>query len=101
MAEQDVTVEKIHSLYALQVEHITEAEGGQLSLCPINHILTRIPEKNHGDSESGGSTDELWKKYLEEIEKQDGEMIERWKGEADSTIIFVCISPTILSIFSF
>ena len=62
---------------------------------PINHILTRVPGKRHG--ESGGSSDELWKRYLEEIEKQDNKMIERWKGEADSTIIFVCAGPTTFS----
>ena len=100
MAAYDAnTFEKTHFLNAPQVEHTAEAEGGQLSLCLINHILTRVPGENH--EESRGSTDELWKKYLEEIEKQDDEMVERWKGEADSTIIFVCTGLTILSIFSF
>ncbi|KAN0137285.1 hypothetical protein V8E53_004730, partial [Lactarius tabidus] len=87
MASPDPTiVEKSPFFDAPQREHKTEAEGGQLTLCLINHILTRVPGKKRG--ESGGSNDELWTKYTEEIEKQDNEMVERWKGEADSTIIF-------------
>lgn len=69
MSSPDI-IEKTPSGCAPQREHKTEAGGGE----------------NHG--EAGGSSDEMWKKYLEEIEKQDNEMVERWKGEADSTIIF-------------
>ena len=91
-----IVVEKIPSLDAPQrVQEKAEAEDGQSTHSPINHILTRVPGEKHGGS--GGSSDELWKKYLEEIEKQDNEMIERWKGEADSTIIFVCAGPTTFS----
>ena len=91
-----IIVEKTPPLDAPQrVQKKAEAEDGQLTHSPINHILTRVPGEKHG--ESGGSSDELWKRYLEEIEKQDNEMIERWKGEADSTIIFVCAGPTTLS----
>ena len=100
MAAHDAnTFEKTHYLNAPQVEYKTEAEGRGLFLCLINRILTRVPGENH--EESGSSTDKLWKKHLEEIEKQDDEMVERWKGEADTTIIFVCTGPTILSVSSF
>lgn len=84
------TVEETHSLKP-QAGHKTEAEGGQLTLCLISHILICVPGENHG--ECGGSSDELWKQYNERIEKQDNEMVERWKGEAESTIIFVCTVP--------
>ncbi|KAF8256790.1 hypothetical protein EI94DRAFT_1553073, partial [Lactarius quietus] len=48
--------------------------------------------------ESGGSSDELWEKYLEEIEKHDNEMVERWKGEADSTIIFAGLFSAVVAV---
>lgn len=81
MASTDtIIVEKTPSLDAPQREHKTEADDGE----------------NHG--ESGGTSDELWKKYLEEIEKQDNEMVERWKGEADSTIIFAGLFSAVVAV---
>ena len=34
-----------------------------------------------------------------EIERQDKEMVERWKGEADSILVFVCADSTITSAY--
>jgi hypothetical protein len=75
--------------YASQVEHKTVDQGGLLTLSVFNRILTRVP----GDI-YGGSVGEL----MPEIEKQDKEMCERWKEEADSYLIFVRAYPTILFI---
>lgn len=41
-------------------------------------------EDNYGDS-SG----KLWSIYLAEAEKEDKELTEAWKGEADSILVFV------------
>lgn len=75
--------------YASQLEHKTEDQGGMLTLSVMNRILTRVLGEIHG-----GSADEL----MPEIEKQDREMCERWKGEADSHLIFVRAHPTIFFI---
>ena len=64
------------------------AIGGMLALHLMNHILIRVPEENNdGATATFGETERL-----------DKEMIERWLGEADSTIIFVCARSTILGI---
>jgi hypothetical protein len=39
---------------------------------------------NYGDSSS-----KLWSMYLAEAEKEDKELTESWKGEADSILVFV------------
>ena len=54
----------------------------------MNSILIRVPEN---DNDGSSAT-------FEETERLDKEMVERWLGEADSVIIFVCASSTILSI---
>ncbi|KAI9467390.1 hypothetical protein BJY52DRAFT_1413490 [Lactarius psammicola] len=60
-------VDETQTLNTSQHEHKTEAQGGEIY---------------------GGSSGKLWSMYLAEIEKQDKEMAERWKGEADSALIF-------------
>ncbi len=62
----------------------------------MNRVLIRVPGETYGGSQASGRP---WSIYLTETEKQDKEMVERWKGEADSTLIFVCAGPTILCIF--
>ena len=55
-------------------------------------------EDNYGDS-SG----KLWSIYLAEAEKEDKELTEAWKGEADSILVFVgtivhaCFHPSPLN----
>ena len=67
---------------------MTVAQGGTLDLYLMNSILIHVPEK---DNDGYSAT-------FEETERLDKEMVERWLGEADSVIIFVCASSTILSI---
>ena len=67
---------------------MTVAQGGTLELYLMNSILIHVLEK---DNDGYSAT-------FEEIERLDKEMVERWLGEADSVIIFVCASSTILSI---
>jgi hypothetical protein len=73
----------------LECQRDPEAQGGLLTLPLINRILTRVPGDIYGDR-SGELTPE--------VEKLDREMVERWKEEAESTLIFVCASLTILCI---
>ena len=61
---------------------------GMLALYLMNRILIRVSEKNNDDASA----------KFKETERLDIEMIERWLGEADSTIIFVCARSTILSV---
>ena len=68
----------------------SQLELGLLILCLISHVLIRVPGET-----GGGFSDRLWSMYLNETQDQDKEMVERWKGEADSALIFVCASPTI------
>ena len=58
-----------------------------LTLSVKNCILTRVLGDIYGDSAG---------ELMPEIEKQDREMCERWKEEADTTLIFVSALPTIL-----
>ncbi len=37
----------------------------------------------------GDSSGKLWSMYLTEAEKEDKEITDAWKGEADSTLVFV------------
>ena len=60
-----------------------------LTLSVMNRILTRVLGDIYGDSAG---------ELIPEIEKQDREMCERWKEEADTTLIFVSAPPTILFI---
>ena len=53
---------------------------GQLTPYLMSLILIRVPE-------------------YEETERQDKEMVERWKGEADSILVFVCAGSTIISAY--
>ena len=69
---------------------MTVSLGGMLALYLINRILIRVPEKNN----DGASA------MFEETERLDKEMVERWLGEADSIIIFVCADSTILCIIT-
>lgn len=75
-----------------KIEALTEAEGGLSTLSLMDRILTYIPGEIYE-----GSSGEL----TPEIEKEDREMVQRWKEEADSTLIFVCASPTFLCIFPY
>ncbi|KAI9442722.1 hypothetical protein H4582DRAFT_2073309 [Lactarius indigo] len=56
--------------------------------------------KPPGGENNGGLSETLWSKCLEETEKEDNEMAERWKEEADTALGFVCAGPTILYIFT-
>ena len=97
MASLDANiVDETQNLHASQLEHETEVHGGLLTLCLMIHILIRVPGEI-----GGGSSGRLWSMYLTETQNQDKEMVERWKGEADSALIFVCASPTILCVFPF
>jgi hypothetical protein len=57
-----------------------EIQDGPLTSYLMNLILIRVPD------------------YMETV-KQDREMVERWKDEADSILIFVCAGSTIVCIF--
>ena len=52
-------------------------------------ILTHVPGEI-----CGGSSSELT-----ETERLDKEMVERWKSEADSVLVFVCAGFTILGVY--
>ena len=54
-----------------------EIQDGLLTLYLMNLLLIRVPD------------------YME-TEKQDKEMVERWKNEADSILVFVCAGSTII-----
>jgi hypothetical protein len=66
-----------------------EVEDGRLTLYLMIHILIHVP----GEICSGSSSE------LTETERLDKEMVERWKGEADSILVFVRASSTILRIY--
>jgi hypothetical protein len=74
------------TLYAPHLEHKTQAQAGMLTLYLMNCILIHSPGETDGGSSSEPS----------EIEKADKEMFERWKDEADSALVFVCVGSTIL-----
>jgi hypothetical protein len=57
-----------------------EIQDGLLTSYLMNLILIRVPDYT-------------------ETEKQDQEMVERWKDEADSILTFVCAGSTIICIF--
>ncbi|KAI9458010.1 hypothetical protein BJY52DRAFT_1150034 [Lactarius psammicola] len=46
----------------------------------------------------GGSSGRPWSIYLTETEKQDKEMIERWKGEADTALIFAGLFTAVVTV---
>ncbi|KAI9467391.1 hypothetical protein BJY52DRAFT_1413491 [Lactarius psammicola] len=70
-------VDETQTLNTSQHEHKTGAQGGEIY---------------------GGSSAKLWSMYLTEIEKQDKEMVERWKGEADSALIFAGLFSAVVSV---
>ncbi|KAI9435373.1 hypothetical protein BJY52DRAFT_1390697 [Lactarius psammicola] len=70
-------VDETQTLNTSQHEHKTEAQGGEIY---------------------GGSSAKLWSMYLTEIEKQDKEMVERWKGEADSALMFAGLFSAVVSV---
>ena len=72
----------------------TDAQWGMLVCCVTGCILIRVVE-NYGDS-SG----RLWMIYLTKAEKEDKEIIEGWKGEADGILVFVSAHPSIFCIYS-
>ena len=77
------------TLYAPQLE--LKTDGGLSTLYLMDPILIDVTgEINEGSF--GEPT---------EIEKQDKEMIERWKDEADTNLVFVCAGSTIVYIITF
>lgn len=70
---------------------ITTNQTSGSSRCNLADVLIDVPgEINEGSF--GEPT---------EIEKQDKEMIERWKDEADTNLVFVCAGSTIVYIITF
>ncbi|KAH8977584.1 hypothetical protein EDB86DRAFT_2814107, partial [Lactarius hatsudake] len=65
-----------------QPEYKPSAQEGQLIFCLINRILICVP----GETSKGPSG--LWLEYLEELRKRDEVMIERYKGGAESLLLF-------------
>jgi hypothetical protein len=57
-----------------------EKQNGLLTLYLMSLILIRVPD-------------------FMETERQDKEMVERWKNEADSLLVFVCAGFTIICSF--
>ena len=64
----------------IQAERKTEAHSGLLTLYLMNRTLIHVPGVTNARSPAG----------LTEIERLDKEMVERWKGEADTVLVFVC-----------
>ncbi|KAH8990164.1 hypothetical protein EDB86DRAFT_2807450, partial [Lactarius hatsudake] len=56
--------------------------------------LIRVPGENHGDSSDG-----LWSIYLTEAEKQDQQVIESWKGDADGILVFTGLFSATVAAF--
>ena len=54
-----------------------------------------MPGENYGDP-SG----RLWMMYLTEAEKEDKEITESWKGDAEGILLFVSARAFIFYIFS-
>ncbi|KAI9458005.1 hypothetical protein BJY52DRAFT_1150032, partial [Lactarius psammicola] len=59
----------------------------------MNRVLILVPGETYG-----GSSGRPWSIYLTETEKQDKEMVERWKGEADSTLIFAGLFSAVVTV---
>ena len=57
--------------------------------CFTGCILIRVPGENYGDS-SG----RLWMMYLTKAEKDDKEIAQNWKEEADKILVFVSAYPS-------
>jgi hypothetical protein len=57
--------------------------------------LIRLPGENYGDP-SG----RLWMMYLTEAEKEDKEITESWKGDAEGILVFVSPRPFIFYVSS-
>ena len=68
---------------------ISRKIDGLLTLYLINPILIPVPGGPCFDSSH----------ELSEEDKHDNERVERWKSEADTVLVFVCASSTILCIF--
>ena len=92
MASPKANTEKFddsQTLYAPQLEHKTD--DGLLALLLMDPILIHLP----GEIDGGSAGD------VTEIEKQDKEMVERWKDEADTGLVFVCASCTFICMITF
>ena len=76
---------------------------GLLTLYLMKPILMRVPEKTdfgwHDELAKEKKTQEEEEKEVEELEKRNERMVERWKDEADKVVTFVCAGSTILCIF--
>jgi hypothetical protein len=57
----------------------------------MDRVLIHIPAEIHGGR---GSPNDLT-----DIEEQDKAMVEKWKDEVDTVLVFVCAGSTILGIF--
>jgi uncharacterized protein DUF6535 len=66
--------------------------GMYISNLSQDSALTRALGDNYGDS-SG----KLWSMYLAEAEKEDKELTDAWKGEADSILVFVRFFPPLFT----
>ena len=65
-----------------------EAQRGMLVSCFTGSKLIRLPGENYGDP-SG----RLWMMYLTEAEKEDKEITESWRGDAEGILVFVSARP--------
>ncbi|KAI9458012.1 hypothetical protein BJY52DRAFT_1150035, partial [Lactarius psammicola] len=69
--------DETQTLNASQLEHKTGTPGGEIY---------------------GGPSGGPWSMYLTETEKKDKEMVERWKGEADSALIFAGLFSAVVTV---
>src|SRR6266404_4387220 len=83
-------VDDTQTLNAPQLEK-TEVPCGMLTFYVGFVFLSMVL-----DEIDGGSPGRLWSTYLTETKEQDKAMIERWKGEADSAVVFVSVGPPTL-----
>ena len=72
-----------------------EVRRGMLVYCFTGCNLIRLPGENYGDP-SG----RLWMMYLTEAEKEDKEITESWRGDAEGILVFVSTRPSTFYISS-
>ena len=62
---------------------------GMLTCLFASHRLIRVSGEKYRDSSDG-----LWSMYLTEVEKQDKDVTERWKGDTEGILVFVSLIPS-------